>query len=236
MFDFTKASNLYTDSARTTLVTASGDLIGSASDLSPNGKHASSAGTARPTWSSAGYATFDAFDDYLQTAAIDFSGSNKITAIASATNTATAQAVLLELGDMTQTINAGGVGLQVPQSAGKYRTNLRYTGGGLVQFDFTKSSGTNVVTAFYDFTAPTDPGKLTLRENGVGQAATVNTTSPQVATNGANTALNIASRIGTSLFFAGNLYRLLVIGRALTTTERNAAERWAAQPVGIAIP
>lgn len=229
MFDFTKAGNLYTDSARTTLVTASGDLVGSATDLSPNGKHASSAGTARPTWNSAGYATFDAFDDYLQTAVIDFSATDAVTVVIGITKSSDASAALAIELSANASSNAGAFFIGAPSSVSSYRYSSRGSASANADASGFAAPNTAVITGESDISADT----CSIRVNGVsaGSAAT-----DQGTGNYGNYVLNIGARNAASGFLNGRIYRLLVIGRALTTTERNAAERWAAQPVGIAIP
>lgn len=234
MFDFTRASNLYTDSARTTLVSVSGDGIGNATDLSPNAKHASSIGSARPTWNSAGYATWDAFDDYLQTAAIDFSGTNKISIIACISRQSSAAAGILA--ETSTGAGAGAFYIAAPNGAGTTIEVGARGNVGLVRWRYTDSAppSTGVYTADLDFSAAS-ASEAGLRKNGATVGAAAGDTSENTGTF-ASYALNIGARNAASLFFNGRIYRLLVIGRALTTTERNAAERWAAQPVGIAIP
>src|SRR5690606_599951 len=75
---------------------------------------------------------------------------------------------------------------------------------------------------------------LTMRMGGVQVASSADDLG---AGNFSSQALNIGARNGgASTFFSGRIYRLLVIGRALTTTERATAERWAAQPAGVVIP
>jgi hypothetical protein len=65
MVPFGEISSLYQDAARTTLVSAAGDPIGSASDLSGNSKHLSQAtAAARPVWQPS-YGAFDGTDDWL---------------------------------------------------------------------------------------------------------------------------------------------------------------------------
>ena len=233
MYDLTRASNLYTDSARTTLVTASGDGVGSCTDLSPNGKHASSSGGARPTWNSAGYATFDAFDDYLQTAAIDFSGTNKLTVIASLRKVDEETRIIFELSTSTTT-NAGSSNMVAGINNGSYYSSSATGDAPISQGHAAKWMSSSfpeqaVITAEHDIA-----GDLSrLRRNGV---AGVDGTADKGAGNFGNYPIYLGARAGASLFFNGRIYRLLVIGRALTTTERAAAERWAAQPVGITIP
>jgi hypothetical protein len=232
MFDLVNAANLYTDSARTTLVSASGDGIGSATDLSGNGKHASSAGSARPTWNSAGYATFDAFDDYLQTAAIDFSATDAVTVVACIRKSTDAAAgVVAELGPVYTT--AGGFLLLAPGSAGQ--ATVLYGSSGSVGSTFGNATGqTAPLTLVATGESKISADQCALRING---AAAASSSTDQGSGNYRNAVLNIGARNGgASTFLNGRIYRLLVIGRALTTTERNTAERWAAQPVGISIP
>lgn len=230
MFDLTRAENLYTDSARTTLVTASGDGVGSCTDLSPNAKHASSTGTKRPTWNSAGYATFDAFDDYMQTAAIDFSATDAVTVVAAVRKLSDAAAgTLIELSDNAGS-SSGAFHVRAPRTAtSNYSAVSRGTAGAEAILSGFAAPVTNVVTAEMDISSDS----LSIRADG-GTAAT--SASDQGTGNYGNYALNIGARNTASLFLSGRIYRLLVIGRTLTTTERNAAERWAAQPVGITIP
>lgn len=230
MFDLSKASNLYTDSARTTLVSASGDAIGSVTDLSGNGKHASSAGTARPLWNSGGYATFDALDDYLQTAAIDFSATDAVTVVVGLRKAQSAAGGMIAELSASSSANNGtfwvfdGVGAVAGDG-------LTWRSKGTID---RSPSGTVVApanavfTGFGDISADT----ATMRINGTDAGSNG---GDQGTGNFGNYALNIGARNAASLFFNGRLYRLLVIGRALTTTERSLAERWAAQPAGVVL-
>lgn len=229
MFDFFNAANLYTDSARTTLVSASGDGIGSATDLSGNGKHASSAGSARPSWNSAGYATFDAFDDYLQTAAIDFSATSVITVVSSVRKSGdSSQGVVLQLPSGAQ------AWLSEPRSGGVVRPSMS-CGSVERRGDNYAAPATSVLSAIWNALGATDADKLLLRRNGA-DTGTFNGSGATVSFTNAAMTLGANNGASSTLFLNGRIYRLLVIGRALTTTERNAAERWAAQPVGITIP
>ena len=230
MFDFTRAANLYTDSARTTLVTANGDRIGSATDLSGNGKHASSAGTARPIFGSD--TMFDALDDYLQTAAIDFSATDAVTVVASVRKSSDAAlAFVMEL-SAAASANAGTFNLFAPAAANaSYGNQSRGTGSAVT------ASTVNAAWAAPHLAVLTTESDISsdmcaFRVNG---AAGGSSSGDQGTGNYGNYPLNIGARNAASFFFNGRIYRLLVIGRALTTTERSTAERWAAQPAGIII-
>jgi len=230
MFDFSKSSNLYTDSARTTLVTTSGDSIGSATDLSPNGKHASSAGGARPKWDATGFATWDAFDDYMQTPALDFSGTDAVTVVvALRKGSDAAGAVVVEFGSTGST-------------AGAFRVFAPSSAAANVVFG---STGSSTASATYANAAVAAPVTLVLTGQGdissdtcairVNGADATSSATDQGTGNYTSQALNIGARNAVSVFFNGRIYRLLVIGRALTATERGNAERWAAQPAGVTL-
>lgn len=236
MFDLSKASNLYTDSARTTLVSASGDAIGSVTDLSPNGKHASSAGTARPLWNSGGYCTFDALDDYLQTAAIDFSGTDKITVVCAERKASDAAAGCVAELSASNATNAGSFGLFAPDTAGARLVFYLNSNGNRVARGFTASApDTSVLSCAYDIAAAAYDTEVVPRRNGSGTVTLEVLNTPGTGNFG-NYPLFMGARNAASLFLNGRIYRLLVIGRALTTTERSLAERWAAQPAGIILP
>jgi hypothetical protein len=230
MFDLTRAANLYTDSARTTLVTASGDGVGSCTDLSPNGKHGSSIGSARPTWNSAGYATFDAFDDYLQTAAIDFSATDAVTVVASVRKGSDASiAAAVELGGGDAQAFSAFAPRSTANKGFAFRSRGDAAGASVASSGSLPAPVATVLAGEADISADV----VRLRIDGTQVASSPD---DQGAGNYSNDVLNIGARNASSLFFNGRIYRLLVIGRTLTTTERNAAERWAAQPAGITIP
>jgi hypothetical protein len=232
MFDLSRSANLYTDSARTTLVAATNEQIGSATDLSGNGKHASSAGTTRPKWNEAGYATWDAIDDYLQTEAIDFSSTDAITIVSSIRKGSdAAPGIVCELSSNVSSNDGSFYQLAPATAAGaNYKTLSRGTSSSTAQTDGSYAAP-NLAVLTSTLKISTDLCALFI--NGVSAAMSA---TDQGSGNYGTYALNIGARNATSLFLNGRIYRLLVIGRALTTTERNLAERWAAQPVGITIP
>lgn len=224
MFDLSRKANLYQDSARTTLVDASGDRIGSATDLSPNGKHASSAGTARPIWNSGGYGTFDALDDYLQTAAIDFTATDAVTVVASIrkdSDAASGSVVVL-----TGTSNR--FYLRSPRSG----VDNSFFSAGSETAEARGTGPSAPVAMVLTGQAKISTDSCILRLNG---AANASSSTDQGTGNYGNAAL-ILGTAGSSIYFNGRIYRVLVIGRTLTTTELATAERWAAQPAGVVIP
>jgi len=128
--------------------------------------------------------------------------------------------------------NAGSFLVSAPLTVATDRISSSSRGSGAVVS--VTASGlaapiTLVATAILDISDPRND--LYINGDLAAQAST-----DQGAGNFGNYALNLGSRNTTTQFFNGRIYRLLVIGRALTTTERNLAERWAAQPTGIILP
>lgn len=227
MFDFTRASNLFTDSARTTPVTSLGDSIGSVTDLSPNAKHASGSGTIRPKWQ--GYAAFDGVDDLLQTASIDFSGASSVCVVVCIRKDTDADVgVGVELGSSVAA--SGAFGIRAPISAGD-------------NFGFGSTGSATALASASGYAAPslavvTGIGSIAsdtciVRVNGVQKATSA---TDQGTGSYANTALNLGRRPNGSNPLSGRIYRAFVIGRTPNATELATVERWAAQPAGIIIP
>lgn len=226
MYDWVHASNLYQDSARTTLVSAGGDPIGSVTDLSGNDKHASQpTSTSRAVWAS-GKATLDGVDDGWQTPAIDFSATDKITvvtAIRKASDAATGTVV--ELGALW-TI-AGGFGLFGPSSNGS------------ATVAFTSRGNNSNAAANYNNPAVAAPISMVLA--GVGRISTDECAcfvdGDQVASSGVdqgtgtyrNDVLNIGRRNNTNAPFNGDFGRLFVFGDHLPAGDLAKVYKWAQQ-------
>lgn len=226
MYDFTSASTLYKDSARTLPVTTFGDFIGSATDLSPNSKHAAqSTSASRPQFQ--GYADFDGVADNLLTDAIDFSGTDAFTLVASVRKGSDALAgVVVALGALG---SDGGFNLKAPRTAGaRNSANSRGTVAvevlGSINYP---APALMVMSVQADISADT----ASLRINGAVDGS-------NAGDQGGGTFQNAPITIGqasSSQFFSGRIYRLLVIGRALTAAELAVAERWAGRPAGIVL-
>lgn len=231
VFDWSKQSSLYQDSARTTLVNAAGDPIGSVTDESGNGNHASqTTATSRFVWQG-DHAETDGVDDWLVTPSIDFSGTDKVTIIASVHKSVDAGiAVIAELSG-TAILNTNTFSLLGPVSASlnNFGAYSRGSGARRAVAVVAPAPVTAVVTAECDISAPRV--RVTL---GDGQSS--ENVDDQGEGNFGNYPLYIGARGGSGANFSGWFYRLIVIGRLLNASDMARSEAWAAKPAGVVLP
>lgn len=170
---------------------------------------------------------FDGVNDWLQTGAMDFSSSSRITLVAGARKVSDAAVgVLCELSAVPVS-NNGAFGLLAP---GNVAPNVQFVLRGT-----TTASATNQVAP-----APF-PAVLT----GIGDTGVV----PILQTNGVpisgpvapgggmlgNYPLYIGRRGGTAFSFNGNLHGLIVLGRSATGAEISASEAFMASRTGVTL-
>lgn len=229
-YDLTDKSTLHVDSARTTPVSVAGDLIGSVADLSPNGVYATQTTTgSKPRWDGT-YATLDGFDDFLVTPSIDFTGTDKVTVVVGLYKASDASAAILCELSADSNANNGAFAVIAPGVPLNTDVQFRSRGSATVSVPATSPAGAGrVISGQGDISAPDNR----LRVDGVQQNRS---TATQGAGTYGNHILYIGRRAGTSLPFNGRIHRLLIIGRALTASELQQAERWAAQPTGVTLP
>lgn len=226
-FDFSNAANLYTD-ARTTLVTAPADLIGSATDVSGSGYHANQTGSARPAWN--GSRAVFSLADFLATANIDLSACSAITIVACIKKANNADGwVVAEHGVVGS--NPGAI-LYAPPFSGA--EGFRVQSRGSVAATATDSPNwpapqTVVVTGISRVATDT----CVLRVNGVIDAASI---TDQGTGAYRNSPLYIgAGGAGTNLYAGGEISRLIVMGFEPTEAQLNAAEVWCGAVEGVAV-
>jgi hypothetical protein len=230
VYDLADASSLFQDSAATQPVTTAGQLIGRVNDKSGRGNHATQGTTASKLVWQTTYGQCDGVDDWLQTGSIDFTGTDKVTVIAGIRKESDAAiGAVFELSTNSGG-NSGTFALFAPNGAGVagYGGRVRGTAEAFPAVSSVAAPNTAVVSLLGDIAGDVS----TIRYNGAS-AQTLNT---DLGTgNFGNYSLYIGRRAGSSLPFNGRIYRLIVIGRALTASELSQAERWSAQPMGIAL-
>ena len=215
-YDPSDFSTMFQDAACTVPVTAAGDPVGRILDKSGNGNHATQASAAsKPILQESGglyYLQFDGIDDSLSTGSIDFTSTDKMTAVAGVRKLSDAAGMVVEL-----SANYNNYAGSAYIIAGlDFSNGYRATSRGTAVANAAQSSAylviapnTSVLSATHDI-----PGDSTImRANGVAQAAG---TGDKGNGNFGNYPLYIGRRGGTSLHLNGHIYQLIVRG-ALTT-------------------
>lgn len=228
LYDLTDPGTLYQNTARTTLVAANGDPIASATDLSGNGAHAAQATTtSRPLFQ--GYADFDGVDDSWATPAIDFTATDAVTVVASVRKANDNTAFIAEL-SANSSSNAGTFALMGSNSGltGYFWRSRGTSDSSVNTGSIYPAPNTSVLSGQGDISSDTS----ILRVNGTPYSSA----SDQGTGSYGNRTIYIGRRGGATFPFGGRIYRLMVIGRALTPTELALAEQWCAEPAGVTLP
>ena len=166
---------------------------------------------------------FDGVDDWLQTAAIDFSNSDEVTVVAGVRKLSdAARGVVVELGSPA----ANYFGIQAP-SAAAGNNYLAVSQGTLPAS--ASGAATAPDTSIVSAQSKISTDSVILRRNGT-QVAT--SAADQGTGNFSNAVVYIGRRGGTSLPFNGVITFLFAINRLLTASELAAVERFANSRTG----
>lgn len=197
------------------------------------GPNATSTGTARPTYKTAILNSKPVMrllgtDDFMQTAALDLSGTDDITVVA-VTNavTSTGGMIVVEQGTNAGTTNGA---FYLSRDTGNYGEALMRAGGVNSVFRTTTVAPAllwttlpRIVTATYDRSLGRE--EVVVYINGVyggGSEGSLvsNTTDSDTSGNFLNQAIYIGARAGTSLFLIGDVAEVLIYSRRITDRER----------------
>lgn len=193
--------------------------------------------TTATSYDTAGFPLYlkgDGVDDFMSTAAIDFSGTDKLSVWVGVTKLNDTVRIVAELS--ATVIGNSGSFFVVSGTDGVYtqaytsisRGTSSATPGQIAAYAGAPAPDTAALTITHDISGDLS----TIKRNGV---AGVNGTFDKGAGNFGNHPLYIASRAGTSLFFNGNLYQLVIAGAlydADTVAKMNA---WTAKKTGVTI-
>jgi hypothetical protein len=165
------------------------------------------------------YLRFDGVDDFLQTNAINFTGTDKMTVFAGARKLSDAgSAAIAELSANFAT-NSGSFALWGPLTASP---NFGFVSNGTTNTSAIASAAqptTNVITGIGNISGD----QAILRINGTQAASS---TADQGSGTYGNHPLYIGRRAGTSLPFNGHLYQLIVRGAQSSLPQVQAGEKW----------
>jgi hypothetical protein len=177
---------------------------------------------------------FDGIDDFMSTAAIDFSGTDKISAWCGVTKVDDTARIVAELSADSGT-NAGSFYIVTGTDAGFPQAYSSLSRG--------EAPATIQQTAVYTDVPAPDTAALTITHDISGDLSTIKRngvagtdgTADKGAGNFGNYPLYIASRAGTSLFFNGNLYPTIIAGALYDQETIDKMNEWTAQKTGVTL-
>lgn len=222
-FDPSDMSSMFQDAAGTTPAAVDA-VVGRINDKSGNGKHATQAVTARkPILRQDGalyYLEFDGVDDGLQTPAVNFAATNKVSLFTGVRKLTDTTSMLVEL-DTTAT--AGHFRLV---ASTVWNAICRGTVGDVGRkTSVLLGANTSVLSVTHDLAGLDADLTTDLRRNAaLDEAAISGSTAGN--RNFLNSPLYLGSRADSSLFFSGRLYGLIVMGRMASSAEIVANETW----------
>ena len=240
-YDPSDLTTLFQDSAGTTPVTAAGQPVGLILDKSGNGYHASQpTSTARPLFQIDGsgncYLAFDGVDDSLSTSAIDMTGTDKVTVFGGNSSLSTSGIQIRTEFSTNSDSTPGTFSLVSP--VGIIWDYFQLNGTSRVDVDVVDAAYVNpktiVVSCEFDISGSGILTEIFPRINGVVPPLQHSGVSAGTGNFG-NHPLFIGSRAGSSYFFNGNIYSLIIGGAAYDAATVLAAEAWIADKTGVTL-
>ena len=173
------------------------------------------------------YLKFDGVDDFLQTASVDFSGTDKALVAAAARKLSDAAiGCLVELSSWGGV--SGALSIQAPRTASNNLSAALRDATNVAQYsiDGVESPSSFVLRAMFNISATGITNQIGVTANGATPSLSVSSAGPVVASALANAPIYIGRRAGTSQPFNGRLYGLLIRGAAtpdatIATVERH---------------
>lgn len=225
---------VWKDTARTIPCTAQDDLIAWADDISGNGNHfVQPIESRRFKWQTDGaryWALPDAFDDFMTSVStVALSASDKLTIWAGLEKSSDAAvAIFLEMSASTLAANPGAAAWVIPANSGDTRAAFNVRGSSAIASrigNWGAAPRRAVMSCAYDIAGATQADEIFPRINGsvpVQQTAG----SPSGTGNFGNYTHYLGCRGGTSLFFPGRIYPVVVRGRTTSPELIAATEQW----------
>lgn len=175
---------------------------------------------------------YDGVDDFLQTAAVDFTATDKMFVCAGVRKLSDAATAMLVEHSTIATSNNGTFYITAPESGGASKF------AGISRGTLGTSFGTTSTT----YNAPY-LGVVSLQGDIAGDSMIVRINGTQVASsvldqgtgNYGNYALYFGRRAGTSLPYNGLDFGMVICGKTLTSTQITQTERYIAQRTGVTI-
>jgi hypothetical protein len=187
---------------------------------------------------SCSYLFFDGGSDSMATGNIDFTATDKMSVFAGVRRLSDAAGVIAELSTNWNTSTGsflfwGGTSMTSGLGNGFNSGSRGNATASAAQAGISPATFTPPVSAVLAVVHDIAGDLSSVRGNGiVGTDSTVD----KGTGNFSNQPLYIGARAGTSLFFNGNLFGLVVRGAASTTAQITATEAWLAPKTGVVLP
>ena len=177
------------------------------------------------------YLEFDGSDDFLQTANINFTGTDKVSLFAGVRKLSdTASGILAELSNSTLTNNSA---FHIEAPSGMLTNNYGFASKVTIrQIAQTSASYPSPNSAVLVGIGTISTDTALLRVNGI---QSVSSAGDQGSGNYGNYPLYIGRRGGTTLLFNGHIYNLIGIGRLTSDSETTAIEKEFAKRTGVTL-
>lgn len=232
-YDASDFSTMFQDAAGTTPVTAVGQPVGKMLDKSGRGNHIiQGTATSRPILAQDAdgiYLPFDGIDDTIASAAaINLTGTNKVTVFLAMSRTKASQAALMAFGQLA--VNTGAFEIDAPVNS-VARDGLLInndTTAGTVAFNTlpTIIAGTRtVLTGTFD-RSQAGIAEMVGRVNSVQQVPVSYTGVDSGSANFGNHTLTFGCRPPGTIFFVGRLYQAIIRASLSTDAEMIATEKY----------
>lgn len=239
IYDPNDLTTLWQDAAGTIPVTAAGQPVGLMLDKSGRGNHAfQPTAASRPmlrqnATTGAYYLETDGSDDWMQTNAIDFTGTDKVSVFTGVRKLSdVAGGLVCELGVSAMTTD-GAFALLAPRgtSGSDFSVISRGSVGVQISSGAIPAPVSAVFSASFNIAAAAAK-RIVQRHNG---AVIATSESLQGTGNYGNYPLYLFRRGGTSLPFSGHFYGLVIVGRLTTDAETRNVERLYANKTGVVL-
>lgn len=172
------------------------------------------------------YLAFNGTNSSMATGSIDFTSTSAMTVFAGVRKLSDATAgQFLELSS-NYSVNNGSFTLSAPEAATQYGFAIRGTTGTYYLPISYTAPITNVLTILADIGQPTRATELVPRVNGVINQTNPGGTVDAGSGNFGNYPLYIGARAGTTVFFNGNLYSMIVRGAQSSAAQITSAETY----------
>ena len=183
------------------------------------------------------YLRFDGTDDSMATASINFTATAQMSVFAGVRKLNDTTGVIQEFGIAGGASSVAGSNYIIPvQSSNNYEIALKGALSGTLNTRLSASTFTppitNVLSVLFDISQATRETEILPRVNGSIPTLTGSGELNAGTGNFGNHSLYIGARAGTSVYFNGRIYSLLVLGRTATATEITNTETWISNEMG----